>query len=494
MEDIRIVEKNSTLTLENAMRSGLLKGYFTRKDTDWSTGSPKAVYQPLYITKGNDLIVPRGLLNLLGEEIPIDEKRYRNYTMSELKKNYTDEEASKILDNINLRTFQVDAINRLLEKDRACGQIATGAGKTLIIAGLYKLASRKAGVPLTCIIIVPSSHLFHETSDRLESYGCEVNRYNYDSREIKEGMVNVTMVQSMINDMEKNLVDTDKVDMIIVDEAHHSTAETYYKLITSFDNLRGLYGLSGSLFSKPLESYNFRDLYSFSLGECRLAALYSECVCNITYDDLVKLGFLTDCKIYQIETDIKSSKSNSYVKVAPETIESEERLLLLVQAIKRAMDLGYSRFMCYTRVREAGERFMRYLESEGIKSILAYGGKQNGYLENNEIKYVDNNGLFSDFVSGKFKVLIGTTAVEEGVDVPACDCVVFLAGGQSIRQVLQRAGRGFRLSPGKDYALIIDTYDKGHEMTKKHSNERRKICDMRLNRKVKRVKRVEDII
>lgn len=500
MSNIRVIRENSALVIEGGAESGLMRGFFTRRDTDWSTGSPKQIELPLYVKDGENLIVPDTMERLMNQEIPVDE--YRTTFARDLNDHihdfdlsgFTDSQIENCLDGgFKLREFQVDTIRRFLSKHRACGQIATGAGKTLIIAGLCKMAQMIMN-HLTILIVVPSSHLLNETSERLKLYGLEVSRYNVDKREIVYGAVNVTMVQSMINDMENGKIDMKSIGMVIVDEAHHSTAETYFKLVASCTYAIGVYGLSGSLFSKPLEKYRFDDLHSFGFYESRIAALFGECVCNIDYDFLVSQGFLTDCKIYQIETDIKSNKSQNFVKVAPETIESEERLDLLANAIIKAMSLGYSRFMCYTRVKEAGERFLRKLDNLGIKSILAYGGKQNGYLEDGEIKFVEDNALFPKFVDGEYKVLIGTTAVEEGVDIPACDCVVFLAGGQSIRQVLQRAGRGFRLSPGKEYALIIDTYDKGHDMTKKHSNERKKICEVRLKRKVKRIKDLGDLV
>lgn len=498
MSNIRIIRVNSAFIIEGGAESGLMRGFFTRRSTDWSTGSPKLIELPLYVKRDQDLIVPETMERLMDQEIPVDEYKVRSdvYLMGNGLVNldsYSDYDIENCLEGgYKLRPFQVEAVKKFLSKHRACGQIATGAGKTLIIAGMCTMA-KKLHKDLTTLIVVPSSHLLNETSERLKTYGLEVNRYNVDKREIVPGVVNVTMVQSMINDMDNGKLDLKSIDMVIVDEAHHSVAETYFRLVASCINALGVYGLSGSLFSKPLENYNFRDLHSFTFTESRIAALFGECICNIDYDFLVSQGFLTDCKIYQIETDIASSKSQNFVKVAPETIESEERLDLLSRAILQAMKIGYSRFMCYTRVKEAGERFLRKLDSLGVKSILAYGGKQNGYLEGDEIKFVGNNELFPKFVEGEFKVLIGTTAVEEGVDIPACDCVVFLAGGQSIRQVLQRAGRGFRLSPGKEYALIIDTYDKGHPMTKKHSNERKKICEVRFKRNVKKIKNIEDI-
>jgi predicted helicase len=43
----------------------------------------------------------------------------------------------------------------------------------------------------------------------------------------------------------------------------------------------------------------------------------------------------------------------------------------------------------------------------------------------------------------------------EGVDVPACDCVVFADPKQSRIDIVQAAGRALRRYPGKDYGYIL---------------------------------------
>lgn len=476
--NIKIIKNQSNIEITNGANDGIMKSYFSRKFVDYSRGRDKAteVKIPLYVEEGTSLFVPTTIFRMYNiDDVDPDE----DTSIEVVRDAEIDKDILK--DPYKLRQYQVDVVNKMCKYERAGAQIATGAGKTLIIGGICKhpLYDGK-----TTLIIVPSSHLYQETGERLSAYGLDVSYYG-DTREIQEGKVNITMYQSLVNDINsKGSKILDPIKLLIIDESHHADSESYYRITTLCRNLIGLYGLSGSLFNEELSKYNFSNIDSFSPDESRLALTLGSCPVEITYDDLVKMGFLTDCMYVQINTNIKSGKSNSFTSVAPETIESDERLDLLAKAIEDAKELGYSKFMCYTRVKEAGERFLRKLEVRGIDALLVYGGKQNGYLnkETDKIEFVGDNALFEDFKSGKYEVMIGTTAVEEGVDIPSCDCVVFLAGGKSIRQVLQRAGRGFRLSEGKEYALIIDTNDKGHTMTKQHSKERANICRTRLRR------------
>jgi superfamily II DNA or RNA helicase len=481
-----IVKYNNGIRLKGTARNRMITDFFTTTCVDWSRGVAQKLEMPLYRVEDNDVIVPYGVYQYVtGMKFTEDKSTPCDIQYVE----------PKLANGFKLRDYQLDTVKQMVENRRGASQLATGAGKTLIIGGFLNVLEQGYGDGnLTGLIIVPSSHLYDETTERLEKYGVKVKKYGA-TRCLEKGYVTVAMTMSILNDIKSGKVDTSHVNVVLYDEAHHVSAQTYFEIGTHFLDAHFMQGLSGSLLDRPSDSYNWNDLNTFSLQESRIVALFGSLIKEITYDELVTMGFLSDCKIYQIECDFKSNKKSDYVKIAPEVIECDGRLATFADAIQYAHnELGYSRFMCYVRVREAGERFLHMMEARGMKALIAYGGKQNAFLnESGEIEYVYENALFPKFASGEFNVLIGTSAVEEGVDVPACDSVVNLAGGTSIRQILQRVGRSVRLDAGKDHALILDSYDKGHDMTKKHSNRRSDIFKVRLNRHVTRVKDYRDI-
>jgi superfamily II DNA or RNA helicase len=57
-------------------------------------------------------------------------------------------------------------------------------------------------------------------------------------------------------------------------------------------------------------------------------------------------------------------------------------------------------------------------------------------------------------------VLIGTTMLKEGIDLPGgIDVVVYAAAGESDQAMLQWDGRGLRPRAGKDHVVIYDSFD-----------------------------------
>ena len=101
---------------------------------------------------------------------------------------------------------------------------------------------------------------------------------------------------------------------------------------------------------------------------------------------------------------------------------------------------------------------------------------------------------FKRFSEGRTRVLITTTVLDEGVDVPDADIAIIASGTGSPRQMIQRIGRVVRASPGKREARIYEVISKGtieealSEM--RHDNEIRELeCRKSLGTEVERLVR-----
>jgi superfamily II DNA or RNA helicase len=84
----------------------------------------------------------------------------------------------------------------------------------------------------------------------------------------------------------------------------------------------------------------------------------------------------------------------------------------------------------------------------------------------------ERTDAIQDFKNGVFKVLITSSILDQGVDIPNIDVLVFAAAGKSYIRAIQRVGRGLRINEGKDKLTVIDFCDKTHRYLAKHSIER----------------------
>ena len=63
---------------------------------------------------------------------------------------------------------------------------------------------------------------------------------------------------------------------------------------------------------------------------------------------------------------------------------------------------------------------------------------------------------------GEIKILCAVDVLNEGVDIPFVECLLFLRPTESKRIFFQQLGRGLRLSPGKDKVVVLDFIGNFH--------------------------------
>lgn len=69
---------------------------------------------------------------------------------------------------------------------------------------------------------------------------------------------------------------------------------------------------------------------------------------------------------------------------------------------------------------------------------------------------VERNRLLWDFADGRVGILCAVDMLNEGVDVPDVNLIVFQRVTHSRRIFVQQLGRGLRIAPGKDRVIVLD--------------------------------------
>ena len=78
--------------------------------------------------------------------------------------------------------------------------------------------------------------------------------------------------------------------------------------------------------------------------------------------------------------------------------------------------------------------------------------------------------------TGAVDVLIGTTILDVGVDVPAVGMIILGGGGKAEVALRQRVGRGLRAKKtGPNAAFVVDFSDHWNQHTKNHAAQRQQI-------------------
>nr|UXX21448.1 endoribonuclease dicer [Calyptrophora lyra] len=88
--------------------------------------------------------------------------------------------------------------------------------------------------------------------------------------------------------------------------------------------------------------------------------------------------------------------------------------------------------------------------------VTGHGADVKGISET-EMKFNEQNKKLDGFRNGKFNVLVGTSVVEEGVDIPKCNLVVMFDFPKNYRGYVQSRGRG-RAKDAR-YVLLVNKTD-----------------------------------
>ena len=71
-------------------------------------------------------------------------------------------------------------------------------------------------------------------------------------------------------------------------------------------------------------------------------------------------------------------------------------------------------------------------------------------------KLKKSHELIEEYKNNNVRFIISVMMMSEGTDIPSIDCIIYLRPTKSTRLMVQSAGRGLRLHPGKEYCLLLD--------------------------------------
>lgn len=253
----------------------------------------------------------------------------------------------------------------------------------------------------------------------------------------------------------KQLVADTKV--VIVDEGHHSKADTYYNTLLQFENAQYRFAMSGSVDKSDKLTWR------------RLQALYGDEVYQVSNDEMIERGVSAKpyIRFLNIRKQVLVDNPKNYLEVYDKAIvKNEERNTYIADFTKSFYDTGKKILIIVNRV-EHGELIMEMLEKRGVVAEFINGG----------VKTEGRQRQLDDIKTGKLRVLIATGVLDEGFDVKGgLDMLVMAGSGKSFRLILQRVGRALRKrANGENTSVVLDFYDRQQEMTFKHSQEREDI-------------------
>ena len=341
-----------------------------------------------------------------------------NIANSEVKPNYMQRRALKELNRV-----------RATGATKALITASAGSGKTFLAAfdALNFNPSRLLYIAQEGSILMKSYETFQKVFGSSKTYGI----YNADFKELDADFVFATNI-TMANSLE--LFDRHAFDYCIIDECHHATAETYRKIINYFEP-EFLIGITAT----P-ERMDGEDVFS----------LFDQ---NVPYElrlrDAIVNGLVVPFHYYGIrdeliEYGIQETKGHKFV----ERFSDEKHCDFIYQMIEKHRIPG-QKLKALAFCRDISHAF-RMSEAMGEYYNTRYLTGRNTVGERVRA-YKDLQDDTADL-----EILFTVDILNEGVDIPGVNMVLFLRPTDSQTIFIQQLGRGLRNYEGKKYVTVLD--------------------------------------
>lgn len=388
-----------------------------------------------------------------------------------------------ITNEVSLYDFQQDAIknlkNNLLTNNKTGNKsgmlvMPTGSGKTM--TSVHFLLDECVSQGYQVIWLTHRHMLIDQTASTFYKLSPIVKNNNKSKKELTMTCVSgehssiratekgddilIISVQSGFRGLDYLKSILGKKVIIVVDEAHHTVAMSYRRIIDYVRRYRKEAKLLG-LTATPIrgtddESTFLRQLYNNNL-------IYS-----ISMSELITKNILADPVFETISTNsnfepiITIEESNLIKKygevpatLANKIAQSSKRNKIIVDTYMKNKDkygktliFALNGLHCFTLNKEFQKR--------GIRSDFVYSGNS------------DNEETIRKFKENKLDVLININILTEGSDVPDIQTVFLTRPTSSEGLLIQMIGRGLRgiRAGGTDKAIIVDFCDKWETFNK----------------------------
>jgi len=386
---------------------------------------------------------PTGLLNLI---LAMFEKEGIDWRLEEHNARLVSEPMpfppEDLLDGVTLRDYQIDAIERLIHRERGIAKMATNAGKTVVFAALIKLLGNA-----NALVVVQSKDLLYQTSKRLSEYlGRSVGLIGDSQRD--EDDICVATIQTLAS-LKKHKVPIQKRfaenRILICDESHHVSASQTFDILMRIPGWYR-YGFSGT----PLDRGRLNDL--------KLIACTGSLQVEVSNLELIEqewsakpLIFLHD--VPSLEGFWSSEYQEAYEAcIVADPVRNEMIADLAVDEMKRGSIL-----IIVSRIEHG------LLLQQMIPDSIFVNGSSPVSVRQDILRRLGR---------GDRLCCIATQIFDEGVDVPALDTLILAGGGKSHLKLLQRVGRGLRKKEGRNIVHIHDFLDGSNKYHLTHTEER----------------------
>lgn len=343
------------------------------------------------------------------------------------------------------RPYQDEVQRKIIQYGTGVIDAPPRSGKTLMAARAIDALAQPT------IYIAPSVQIVRQTYEVFCSHFGEdfVARLDGDAQPAQRDASKLIVVATTPSVLKQPVEWWATRKMLILDEFHHAAAESYHRI------------------NELAEHAYYRLCFTgthFRSGDDALAmqAVCAQVLHQIPIRYLVENGYLAPPRIVHLPSRAPDVRGLPWEEAYTQgVVESDERNTVIAKLATVLASNGIPTIVLTKRRQHAdilGDRIP--------ESVVVKGGE--GALTSSAVRA---------FVDGRGYVLVGTTVIGEGVDVPRAAALIYAGAGDASVQMMQSYFRPLTAREGKSVGLIYDFEDRHHGTLRKHSLARKNFVE-----------------
>lgn len=334
---------------------------------------------------------------------------------------------------LELRPYQVEAIAAIEEAERRGVRrpllgLPTGTGKTVIFAALIRKRGGRA------LVLAHRDELLSQATDKIRQID-PVTRMGLVKAEANEIEAPVVVASMQTLARQSRLAQLPRqFETVVVDEAHHATADTYRRVLEWTADSPLVLGVTAT----PERADNA------SLGE-----VWDEVVYSRTLLEMIRAGYLVDLRGLRVRLDVDFSR----LRVSHGDFVDTE-----AAAVLTAADAPAHACTAYLE-HAAGRKALLFTPTVELAHLMAEAfrdGDVSAEAVDGSLPLEERRAILARLRSGKTQVVANCAVLTEGFDEPSVDCVIIARPTRSRILYVQMIGRGTRTFPNKRDCMIVD--------------------------------------
>jgi DNA repair protein RadD len=307
----------------------------------------------------------------------------------------------------------------------------TGSGKTVMTAH-YILASLARGMRV--LFLAHRRELIIQVSNKLYELGIDHGILLPEFPVRLHRSVQIASIATLhARAIRTATIDLPRIDLVVIDEAHHARARTYQKLLAAYPNAIVL-GLTAT------------PCRADGRGLGNIFEVIVECP---QVDALIAAGYLVPTTVYapSQQPDLKGVRTERGDYAEGQLAERMDVPRLIGDIVMHWLRLAQNR---RTVVFATGVQHSMHIRDEFCRA-----GVMAEHIDGNT-PTEERDAILKRLASGEIDIVTNAQVLTEGWDCPGVACLVMARPTKSFGLYRQMIGRVMRPAAGKSHALVLD--------------------------------------